>query len=67
MGAVVVKVSKPNQDLRFDLPCVGAETVQSLRAAHAAVLGIEAGRTILISKEKFLQAADDADLCVVGL
>lgn len=66
-GAVVVKVSKPNQDLRFDLPCVGVETVKTLRSVSAGVLGVEAGKTILISKEKFLGAADEAGLCVVGL
>lgn len=66
-GAVVVKVSKPNQALRFDLPCVGLETLEAMRSAGARTLGVEAGKTILISKEKFIESADRAGLCVVGL
>ncbi len=65
-GVVVVKVSKPNQALRFDLPCVGPDTVEALRSVSAAVLGVEAGRTILLSKDKFIEEADRAGLCVVG-
>jgi len=66
-GVVVVKTSKPNQDLRFDLPCVGLETVQSLKAASASVFGVEAGKTIMISKEKLIEAADNANICIVGV
>lgn len=66
-GIVVVKVSKPNQALRFDLPCVGPDTVETLRSVSASVLAIEAGRTILLSKEQFIESADRAGLCVVGL
>ena len=47
---VVVKVAKPNQDLRFDLPCVGLETLEILKSASSKVLGIEAGKTILLFK-----------------
>ena len=66
-GTVVVKVSKPNQALRFDLPCVGPDTIEVLRSVSAAVLGVEAGRTILLSKDKFIEEADRAGLCVVGV
>ncbi len=66
-GVVVVKVSKPNQALRFDLPCVGPDTVETLRSVSAGALAVEAGRTILLSKEQFLEAADRAGLCVVGV
>ena len=65
--AVVVKASKPNQDLRFDLPCVGHGTLDSLRAASSRVLGVEAGKTILIDKEKLIQTANERDLTLVGL
>ncbi len=65
--AVVVKVSKPNQDLRFDLPCVGLETLETLRQGGSHVLGIEAGKTILISPEKLIGAANHHNLCLVGL
>ena len=66
-GIVVVKVSKPNQDLRFDLPCVGPETVETLRSVSARVLGVEAGKTIVIHREKLIEAADRAGLSIVGL
>jgi len=66
-GAVVVKVSKPGQDLRFDVPAVGPETVASCRAAGVAVLAIEAGKTLLLEKERFLAEAAAAGLCVVGV
>ena len=66
-GVVVVKTSKPNQDLRFDLPCVGPETIQSLKAVSARAFGVEAGKTIMISKEKLIQSAEDANICVVGV
>lgn len=66
-GVVVVKTSKPNQDLRFDLPCVGLETIQNLKASSAGVFGVEAGKTIMISKEKLIEAADSANICIVGV
>ena len=66
-GAVVVKVSKPNQDLRFDLPCVGTETLESMKAINAKVMGVEAGKTIMLFKEKLIAAADQANLSLVGL
>jgi DUF1009 family protein len=66
-GAVVVKVAKPNQALRFDLPCVGLDTIEAMRAASALVLGVEAGKTILLQKEKFIASAERSGVCVVGL
>ncbi len=66
-GIVVVKTSKPNQNLRFDLPCVGLETLRSLKAASARVLGVEAGKTIMISKEKLIEAANAVNICLVGI
>jgi DUF1009 family protein len=66
-GAVVVKVSKPDQDLRFDVPAVGPETVRVCRAAAVAVLAIEAGKTLLLDKDELLGLAEDADLAIVGV
>lgn len=66
-GVVVVKVSKPNQDLRFDLPCVGPETIQTLKASGASTLGLETGKTIMLFKDQLIQAADQAGISVVGL
>ena len=66
-GVVVVKVSKPGQDMRFDLPCVGPETLETLQQASSRVLGVEAGKTILISREKTIETADKLNMTIVGL
>jgi UDP-2,3-diacylglucosamine hydrolase len=66
-GAVVVKVSKPEQDLRFDVPAVGAETVRICAAHGVAVLALEAGKTLLLDKSELLQHADATGLCIVGI
>lgn len=66
-GCIVVKVSKPQQDLRFDVPAVGVDTVQRLREVSGAVLAVEAGKTILLDKEELLRQADAADIAVVGV
>ncbi|HEX6770175.1 MAG TPA: UDP-2,3-diacylglucosamine diphosphatase LpxI, partial [Candidatus Binatia bacterium] len=66
-GCVVVKVSKPHQDLRFDVPAVGVETIASLRRVGGAVLAIEAGKSILIEKDELLRAAEDGGIAVVAV
>jgi len=66
-GCVVVKVSKPQQDLRFDVPAVGIDTVENLHKAGGTVLAVEAGKTILLQKESFLRQADDYGISVVGV
>jgi len=66
-GAVVVKVSKPGQDLRFDVPAVGLETVRVCRAAEVAVLALEAGKTLLLDKQELLRAAEETGLIIVGV
>jgi DUF1009 family protein len=66
-GAVAVKVSKPGQDLRFDVPAVGPATVAICRAAGIVVLALEAERTLLLEREQFLADADAAGLAVVGV
>ena len=65
-GAVVVKVTKPDQDMRFDVPVVGPRTIESCAAGRVAVLAVEAGRTLLLEKEATLAAADRAKLVMVG-
>lgn len=65
-GAVVVKVSRPGQDLRLDMPTVGLTTLQVMREGRAAVLAIEAGKTIVVGAEKFPRAADEAGISVVA-
>jgi len=66
-GCVVVKVSKPRQDLRFDVPAVGVDTVARLHGAGATALALEAGKTILLEKESLLRQADDFGIAVVGV
>lgn len=66
-GVVVVKMAKPRQDMRFDVPVVGLKTLDTLRAARAAALAVEAGKTLLLDKERFLAEARSAGLCVVGV
>lgn len=65
-GFVAVKVAKPNQDMRFDVPTVGPRTVESLRAAGGTALFIEAGKTILIDEAETLALADRHGLCVAA-
>jgi DUF1009 family protein len=66
-GAVVVKVSKPNQDFRFDIPCIGQQTIGSCVAGKVAVLAVEAGSSLLLGKEDLVRAADAGDLRIVGV
>ena len=65
-GVVVVKMSKPNQDLRFDVPVVGPRTIQAMRKAKAGCLGIEAGKTLLIGRNKMIRLANEAGICIVA-
>jgi hypothetical protein len=65
-GAAVVKVAKPRQDMRFDVPVVGLPTLHAMRAAGATALSVDAGRTLVLDGEAFGQAADTANIAVVG-
>ena len=66
-GCVVVKVSKPQQDLRFDVPAVGVETIKKLHEVGGAVLALEAGKTILLEKEALLRDAERCGIAVVAV
>ena len=66
-GAVVVKLKKPGQDFRFDLPATGLTTIESLKSVHGAVLAVEAGQSLLFDREQVVQAADAAGIVVVGV
>jgi DUF1009 family protein len=66
-GFVVVKVAKPQQDMRFDVPTVGRATVETLRRAGGRVLAVEAGRTILLDQEQTVALADRYGLTLVAL
>ncbi len=62
----VVKVAKPNQDMRFDVPVVGVRTVEAMRAAGATCLAVEAERTLLFGREAIVAAADAAGIAIVA-
>jgi DUF1009 family protein len=66
-GAVVVKVSKPGQDLRFDVPAVGLDTIAAMQEVKAAVLAVEAGKTLIFDRPEMLKNADQAGIAVWGL
>lgn len=65
-GCRVVKVAKPAQDMRFDVPVVGVPTIDAMRKAGATALTIDAGRTLVIDGGAFYRAADAAGIAVVG-
>ena len=65
--AVVVKRSKPQQDLRFDLPAVGPRTIEVMQSVKASVLAVEAGRSVMLDREVLLRTAEEAGIAVVGL
>jgi DUF1009 family protein len=65
-GVVVVKVARADQDLRFDLPTLGPDTLHALREASATALAVEAGRALLLDRERFVAGADALDLAVVA-
>lgn len=64
--SVVVKVAKPNQDMRFDVPVIGVETIRIAAEAKVRVLAIEAARTLLLEKEALTAAAERANISVVA-
>ena len=66
-GVVVVKVARPKQDFRFDVPVVGRNTVETLKRAGAAVLAVEAGRTIVLDRSEVIRMADAAGISIVAL
>jgi len=62
----VVKVAKPNQDMRFDVPVVGLHTIETMKQAGATCLALDAGRCLLLDKDAALQAANAAGICIVA-
>jgi hypothetical protein len=66
-GAVVVKVSKPQQDMRLDVPVVGPATLQSMIDVRARVLAIEAERSIIIQRDNLIKEAEKAGISIVGM
>jgi len=62
----VVKIAKPNQDMRFDVPVIGLATIEAMKQAAASCLAIDAGRCLLLDGEAMVRAADAGDISIVG-
>jgi DUF1009 family protein len=66
-GAVVVKLKKPDQDFRFDLPATGTRTIETIASVQGSVLAVEAGQSLIFDRETMVAAADKAGIVVIGL
>jgi DUF1009 family protein len=66
-GAVVVKVSKPNQDMRFDIPLIGKQTIKTMIDKKAAVLAIEAGKTFFLDQDYVIAEADKHGIVIIAV
>ena len=66
-GAVVVKVAKPNQDKRFDIPTVGLKTLRVMKHYGASVLALEAGETIIVNQEAMVKYADKNNMVILAV
>jgi UDP-2,3-diacylglucosamine hydrolase len=65
-GVRIVKVAKPAQDMRFDVPVVGLATIEAMRAAGSLGLSIDAGKTLMFDREALIANADEAGITIVG-
>ncbi|MCA1562735.1 MAG: UDP-2,3-diacylglucosamine diphosphatase LpxI [Acidobacteria bacterium] len=65
-GVRIVKVAKPGQDMRFDVPVIGLATIQAMRIAGASVLSVDAGRALVLDGEHVFASANDANIAIVG-
>jgi hypothetical protein len=66
-GWTLVKIAKSDQDMRFDVPCVGTDTIKSLAENKARALALQAGKTIIIDKEQTIKLADKMKISIIGL
>jgi UDP-2,3-diacylglucosamine hydrolase len=65
-GVRIIKVAKPKQDMRFDVPVVGIATIQATRVAGASALSVDAGKTLMIDGEAIVRSADEVGITIVG-
>lgn len=66
-GWTLLKIAKPEQDMRFDVPTIGLNTIENLKANNASCLAVEAGKVIMADKEAIIAAADKAGIAIVGI
>jgi DUF1009 family protein len=66
-GAVIVKVAKPNQDPRFDIPTIGITTIETIREGKGSALALEAEKTIVINKDKVVKIAEDYGISITAV
>ncbi len=66
-GAVVVKVAKPKQDKRFDIPAIGLKTLSGMHRKHASLIAVEANETIIVDQEKVIEYADKHDIVIMAV
>jgi len=62
----VVKIAKPNQDMRFDVPVIGVRTIEVMRTAGASCLAVDAGKCLLLDGQRIIDAANDADIAIIA-
>jgi DUF1009 family protein len=65
-GVRIVKVAKPKQDMRFDVPVIGLATIQAMRIAGAVALSVDAGRTLVLDGHDVFASANEARITIVG-
>ena len=63
----VVKVARPRQDMRFDVPVVGIKTIRTMQRCRATALAVDASKTLLFDRQELLALADEAGIAVVGV
>ena len=62
----MVKVAKPNQDMRFDVPVVGVHTIETMKQAGASCIALDAGKCLMLDRERVIAAADEAGISIVA-
>ena len=65
-GVSIIKVAKPRQDMRFDVPVVGVATIDAMKSVGATALSVDAGKTLMIDGDEVIEAANAADITIVG-
>ena len=63
----VIKVSRPNREMRFDVPVIGPGTLDVMNSCNVTALAVDAGRTLIIDRDNFLKKASELNACVIGL